>query len=266
MITKTSGGHRLATAIRAANEQGHAALIAFLTGGYPDRERFIANLAAITQEADIVEIGVPFSDPVADGPTIQNSSRTALAGGVSLSWILQQTAARDWDAPLVIMSYLNPILAMGFASFAERAAASHIDGVIIPDLPLEECAPLQEALAARDIALIQLVTPVTPDSRLAPVCEQSDGFVYAVTSTGVTGGNAGASLAQIGQGLDRIRAVTRLPVCTGFGLRSADDVAALSRHADGVIVGSALIEAIGDGRDAAGFLRDLRPRNSKIPA
>ncbi len=217
---------RLTAAIRAANGNDRPALVPFVTAGYPDPAEFIGTLAAISEVGDVVEIGIPFSDPMADGMTIQRSSFVALQKGVSLQWIFEQldSAGGSIDAPLVMMSYLNPLLAFGYDKLAERAIETGVCGFIVPDLPFEESDELRVALEAKGVGLIQLVTPATPDDRLAMLCAASKGFVYAVTITGTTGGNAGLpdSLADY---LDKVSGMSDLPVCAGFGIRKPDDVA-----------------------------------------
>lgn len=247
---------RIEAAIRRAAEAGRPAIAAFVTGGFPDLDAFPALLQSTRSEADLVEVGVPFSDPMADGLTIQRSSRTALERGATLPWILETAGRTTGDAPILLMSYLNPILAYGFERLAADAASRGIDGLIVPDLPLEESGDLRQVCDRHQVALVQLVTPATPADRLERVCAASRGFVYAVTLKGTTGGAADLSVA--GDYLDRVRATSALPVLAGFGVRTAEDVRSLARHADGVIVGSALIEAIERGTDPAAFLRELR--------
>ena len=246
----------ITAALRAADG---GALIPFLTAGYPRTDNFIDTLAALTRVADVVEVGVPFSDPMADGMTIQRSSHAAIANGVSLRWILEQlTANRDRiEAPIVLMSYLNPMLAFGLEPLARDAADAGVGGFIVPDLPYEESAAVRAALEAEGLGLIQLVTPATPADRLETLCGASRGFVYAVTITGITGGDAGLP-AELADYLARVKAVSALPVCAGFGIRSAGDVATISRIADGAIVGSALVEVLESDGDAAGFIAGLR--------
>ncbi|MGD9597938.1 MAG: tryptophan synthase subunit alpha [Steroidobacteraceae bacterium] len=250
---------RIEAAIRAAGTRGGPALVAFLTAGYPRRERFRADLAAVAGAADVVEIGVPFTDPMADGVTIQRSSRAALAQGVTLRWILGELAAMPpVAAPLLLMSYLNPLHAFGYAELAAAAEQARVAGFIVPDLPFDEGGALRESLEARGIALVQMATPVTTPGRLAQVCAASRGFVYAVTMTGTTGRRVAVPDDAIAY-LDRVRAATSVPVCAGFGIRSAEQVARLAGHVDGVIVGSALVEVLERGEDPAAWLRALRP-------
>jgi tryptophan synthase alpha chain len=229
-MTSTSDskpGASIAAAIRAARAGGAPALVAYLTAGYPSPERFAEHVHALARAAQAVEIGVPFSDPMADGITIQRSSQAALARGVTLRWILRELRAMGpINAPVLLMSYLNPLLAFGFDELPEALAQAGVAGLIVPDLPLDECKPLHDALGPKRIALVQMVTPVTRASRLEELCRESEGFVYAVTMTGTTGKSA-AIPAEVLRYLDRVRALAAAPVCAGFGIRSAAQVAAL---------------------------------------
>ena len=250
---------KLSAAIRAANDAGRTALVPFITAGYPEPKTFVATLKQVASVGDVVELGIPFSDPMADGMTIQRSSFEALRKGVSLKWIFEQldSAKGEIDTPLVMMSYLNPLLAFGYDKLAERALASGVCGFIVPDLPFEESNDLRTALEAKGIGLIQLVTPATPDARLKTLCDASRGFVYAVTITGITGGESGFP-ANLADYLDKVASIASIPVCAGFGIREAADVAAVGKHAAGAIVGSALVEVLEKGGDAAQFLTALR--------
>jgi tryptophan synthase alpha chain len=249
---------RITRAIRAASAGGEPAVVAYLTAGFPKRERFAAHLLALAGAAAVVEIGVPFTDPMADGVTIQRASLAALAQGVTLRWILDEVAAlRGIETPLLLMSYLNPLLALGCAELAERAAHAGVAGFIVPDLPLDESSELRAALAGRGIALVQMVTPVTEPKRLAALCAGSQGFVYAVTMTGTTGRNVAVPDDVIAY-LERVRASSALPVCAGFGIRTRAQVERLRGHVDGVVVGSALVEVLERGEDPARWLQELR--------
>jgi len=248
---------KISAAIRQA--PGGTAIVAFVTAGFPSRDSFRQHLAEVGNEADVVEIGVPFTDPMADGMTIQRSSREALRQGVSLRWLLDELGAMTRPkAPLVLMSYLNPLLAFGLESLAERSARAGVCGFIVPDLPFDESEELRAALAPHGVALIQMVTPVTTPERRARLCAATQGFVYAVTMTGVTGRTASVP-AEVQSYLDAVRADSKLPVCAGFGIRSQAQVEQLRAHVAGVIVGSALVEVMENGQDAAQFLRSLRP-------
>ena len=250
---------RIGAALTAANDAGRPALVPFITAGYPEPTDFISTLKAIAEVGDVVELGIPFSDPMADGMTIQRSSFEALKKGVSLKWIFDQldSAKDEISAPLVMMSYLNPLLAFGYDALADRALAAGVCGFIVPDLPFEESAEIRETLEAKGLGLIQLVTPATPDERLQTLCDASRGFVYAVTITGITGGGT-ALPADLTDYLDKVSAMSDLPVCAGFGIRDAKDVAAVGKHAAGAIVGSALVEVLERGDDPREYLGSLR--------
>jgi tryptophan synthase alpha chain len=251
-------GEAISIAIRRAHGKGNPALVAYLTAGYPSMAHFTEHLRAIASAADVVEIGVPFTDPMADGVTIQRSSQAALSQGVSLRWILTELAQMPRvAAPLLLMSYLNPLLAYGIDRLPQAAAKAGVSGFIVPDMPVDESDLLQEALSRHGIALVQMVTPVTTPERLDQVVSASTGFVYAVTMTGVTGKNV-AVPAEVMQYLDRVRAASAVPVCAGFGIRSREQVQALRDHVDGVIIGSALVEVLERGGDPARWLAALR--------
>ena len=250
----------VAQAIRQPRHAGSPALVAFLTGGFPDLDTFVEHAVAVSQVADVLEIGVPFRDPMADGVTIQRASHTALDRGASLARILERLRSRrgELGCPLLLMSYLNPLLARGLERLHDEAQDCGIHGYIVPDLCLEESE--QQVARCREVGLafVQLAAPATPDARLARLCEASSGFVYAVTRNGTTGGTEAPV-----DPLPHLRRVKQhagaLPVCAGFGISSADDIAELHGVVDGAIVGSALIRAIEAGQDPAAFVRALRP-------
>ncbi|MEJ2513793.1 MAG: tryptophan synthase subunit alpha [Gammaproteobacteria bacterium] len=251
---------RISRAIAAAGQEGRTAMVAFITAGYPHKAEFREVLADVARTADVVEVGVPFTDPMADGLTIQRASKEAIAQGVTLSWILDEIGAMDPPpaAPVVLMSYLNPLLAMGYDTLAGRAAAAGVAGFIVPDLPLDESEELDRALAAKGLALVQLVSPVTAPGRLAAAARASRGFLYAVNVTGITGGAVRGS-GQLTEYLGRCVEAAEVPVCAGFGIRSPEQVAELGRVVPGVIVGSALVEALERGEKGSAFLESLRP-------
>ncbi len=249
---------RINDAISATTRDGRTALVPFITAGYPDPDAFIETLRAVAGAGDVVELGVPFSDPMADGMTIQRSSFTAIENGVTLKWIFDQLAsAEEIDAPLVMMSYLNPLLAFGYEKLAKRARETGVCAFIVPDLPYEESHEISDALGAEGVGLIQLVTPATPDDRLKTLADASRGFLYAVTITGITGGGTGLP-DDLADYLDKVSSVSALPVCAGFGIRSATDVTNVGKHAAGAIVGSALVEVLERGEDPSTFLNSLR--------
>lgn len=253
------GAIAISDAISRVAPTGKPALVAFLTAGFPTKQNFLSDLRRIASVADVVEIGVPFTDPLADGLTIQRSSHQALINGVSLEWILttlQANTSRP-QAPLLLMSYLNPLLAYGLNRLPTAMREAGVSGVIVPDLPLEESAELTQALNQEGLAVVQLVSPVTPKARLAKVVGASQGFVYAVTLTGTTGKQA-ANPAELSEYLRTVRAHATVPVCAGFGIREASQVSALTGQVDGVIVGSALVDVLEKGADPVEFLRALK--------
>jgi tryptophan synthase alpha chain len=248
----------LRTGAGSVGNAGEPALVAFLTAGFPRREQFRQQLAAVAAGADVVEIGVPFSDPMADGMTIQRSSREALSQGVTLQWILDElTAMTRVNKPLLLMSYLNPLLNYGYQRLAAAAVAAGVCGFIVPDLPLDESAALRAALDIHGLALVQMVTPVTPPERLARLCAASQGFVYAVTMTGTTGKSVAVPAGVIDY-LERVRAASQVPVCAGFGIRTREQVVRLRGHVDGVVIGSALVEVLERGDSPQDWLATLR--------
>jgi tryptophan synthase alpha chain len=255
----TAPSDAISTAIQAAVAKGRPALVGYLTAGFPTRRQFKDNLAAVAGACDVVEIGVPFSDPMADGATVQRASFAAIADGVTLPWILEQLKSIQprHQAPILLMSYLNPLLAYGLNNLPKHAAAAGVAGFIVPDLPFEESGDLAQALTAEGMALVQMVTPVTPPERLAMLCREAKGFVYAVTMTGTTGKSAEVP-AHVLDYMDQVKRCSRVPVCAGFGIRSAEQVARFASHVDGVVVGSALVETLERGEDVGAFLRSLR--------
>jgi len=252
----------ISTAINAAVAGGRPALVGFLTAGFPSRRQFKENLATVAGGCDVVEIGVPFTDPMADGATVQRASFAALADGVTLPWILEELIEPRPSVPVLLMSYLNPLLAFGMQQLPRAAALAGVAGFIVPDLPFEESGDLHSALDAEGLALVQMVTPVTPPERLAMLCREAKGFVYAVTMTGTTGKSADGKFADVPievlDYMDRVKRLSNVPVCAGFGIRSARQVARFAAHVDGVVVGSALVEALEKGEDVSAFLKSLR--------
>ena len=257
-MTMDPGAERIEDALRAANRSGRSAVVGFLTGGFPSREEFPEIFRSLSAQADVMEVGVPFTDPMADGVTIQRASERALADGTTLAWIIQAVAGLEPRCPVVAMSYLNPVLQYGYDRFARDAKAAGIDGLIVPDLPLEEAGPVKDALEAEGLALIQLVTPATPPDRMQRLCDASRGFVYAVTRMGVTGRGEAVQAESVADYLGRVCECSSLPVLAGFGVRTAEDVRVLAPHADGVIVGSAVIDSLERGEDPAQLLWALK--------
>ena len=249
----------ISAAIKSATASGRPAVVGFLTAGFPEKARFREHLSAVAAGVDVVEIGVPFTDPMADGATIQRASYAALVAGVTLRWILEELRALTPKpkTPLLLMSYLNPLLAYGLGRLPRDAASAGVAGFIVPDLPFEESAELRAALGREGLALVQMVTPVTPVERLKLLCEASEGFVYAVTMTGTTGKSV-AVPDEVLAYLDRVRSVSPTPVCAGFGIRGREQVVRLKGHVDGVVVGSALVEVLERGEDATAWCQQLK--------
>jgi tryptophan synthase alpha chain len=261
-MNPTTGPDRLANSIRAAATAGPA-LIPYITAGFPTRSGFAGLLEELAPHAAAIEVGVPFTDPMADGVTIQRASRIALEQGVTLPWILDEIASARVQIPIVLMGYLNPFLSFGMDRLAGTCGSAGVDGLIIPDLPLEESPPIRAALRSCGVGLVQLVSPVTPPPRASAIAAATDGYLYAVTVTGVTGGGAapagtpGGDHREMLAYLDRLRAISPAPVCAGFGIRTRQQVQMLAGHADGVIVGSALIELLARGESPRAFLKSL---------
>ena len=246
---------------------GTPALAPFLTVGFPDLETSTRiGAAALEAGADMLELGVPFSDPLAEGPTIQRSSFHALRQGVNFDaclLALQQIRQQDLDAPLLLMGYYNPLLKYGLESAATAAADAGCDGLIVADLPTEESSPLSELCNRRGLYLIPMLAPTSTDQRIAQACERAGGFIYCVSVAGVTG--VRASIHSRVRGLvARIRRHTDLPVLVGFGISRPEHVAEVGGFADGAVVGSALIDTIesaAEGRavhDVAAFVSGLK--------
>lgn len=233
------------------------AICAYVTAGYPTLEEFPAVLESVATAADVIEVGVPFTDPMADGLTIQQSSRVALDNGVTLEWIFDSLRSLDLSVPHLLMGYYNPFLAFGLERLGQVMSQTKTSGLIIPDLPHEEDSFVREVLDPSGLAIVQLVTPSTSKDRMQRLARVGAGFVYAVTTTGVTGGEVDLPADTL-EYLDRVHSVSTLPVLAGFGVRNRDQVAALAPHVDGVVVGSALIEAIDRGEDPGDFLKGLR--------
>ena len=237
----------LAATTFAVRASGRKALVAFLTAGYPDQTTFEDLVkASVDAGCDIIEVGIPFSDPIADGPIIQAASTAALAHGVTLRSTLRQVARLSSRCPLVAMSYINPILRMGVDAFADAARESGVSGLILPDVSFEESDAFRPALTARGLAYIDLVAPTSDDARLRAIACASSGFVYLVSVTGVTGVR-NALPAGVTELAGRVRTATETPVYVGFGVSTPELAAELAPCADGVIIGSRLIQLAGDG-------------------
>lgn len=244
---------------------GRKALVPFVTAGDPALDATVPVMHALVDAgADVIELGVPFSDPMADGPTIQRSSERALARGVGIEYVMRcvrEFRARDAETPVVLMGYLNPVEIRGPAAFARLAADAGVDGILLVDLPPEEAADFRDAFEAAGVALILLASPTSSGARIARLQQLARGYLYYVSFAGVTGADrldAGAA----GERLRSIRAGTDVPVVAGFGIKDAASAAAMAVDADGVVVGSALVAALSEAPDPAaaarGFLAPLR--------
>ena len=251
-----TGSKYIEERIKAPKASGPA-LIPFITAGYPNAEDFKQTLFEISKKADVIEIGVPFSDPMADGVTIQRSSHMAIENGVTLKWIFNQLKEINLDTPIVLMSYLNPLYVFGMEELTKASLESGVDGFIVPDLPIEESKELNDRLSEAGLALIQLVTPATPKDRIEMITNQSSGFIYAVTIKGGTGGENALS-ADVTDYLKQVQEIAKIPVCAGFGIREKSDVEMLANHVDGIIVGSAIVETIEQGNSPTEFLDKLK--------
>jgi len=245
---------RLAERFDALRARGEKALVPFVTAGDPDLATTEALVPVLAQAgADAIELGVPFSDPIAEGPTIQRASERALRSGATLRRILQlvKTLRPHVEVPLVLMGYANPFLHMGETNFAQAAAAVGVDGVIVPDLPPEEGASFYDAVEAAGIAPVLLAAPTTTPERLAMIARRSRGFLYYVALTGVTGARAEVA-RDLEAGVCRARELGEIPVCVGFGVSTPEQVAEIGGYADGVVVGSALVDRIAAEPDLEG--------------
>jgi tryptophan synthase alpha chain len=237
---------RIGPCFERLRARGERALVPFVTAGDPDLGTTEALVLAMADAgADLIELGVPFSDPIAEGPTIQRASERALARGTSLRRVLElvkRLRART-EVPLLLMGYANPFYAMGARGCAEAAAAAGVDGIIVPDLPPEEGADLYAAAADAGVDAVLLAAPTTTDARLRLLAERTRGFLYYVSLTGVTGARA-ALAADLAAAVARVKALSDVPVCVGFGVSTPDHAREIARFADGVVVGSAIVERI----------------------
>ena len=266
---------RIASRFRALAQQGRTALIPFITAGDPAPALTVPLMHTLVEAgADILELGVPFSDPMADGPVIQQASERALKHGIRLDQVLDMVRAfrqQDADTPVVLMGYLNPVEAMGYEAFARAAAAAGVDGVLTVDAPPEEAQDLVRALRGHELDPIFLLAPTTTPARMTRICEAASGFVYYVSLRGVTGASH-MELREVADKLEVIRSKTDLPVGVGFGIDSPETAAAVARFADAVVVGSALVKRVAAlaaepeaiNGEAAAFIASLRASIDKV--
>ncbi len=257
------------------HKQGRTALIPFITAGDPDPKHTVPLMHAMVEAgADIIELGVPFSDPMADGPVIQRASERALVHGVSLSDCMQMVRrfrTQDKHTPVVLMGYLNPIEVMGYEPFAEQAQTAGVDGVLIVDAPPEEGGDLLTAIRRHNVDPIYLLAPTSTSDRIRRICETASGFVYYVSVKGVTG-SASLDTDEVATKLDMIRRQTHLPLGVGFGIKDAATAAAVAKSANAVVVGSAIVSRVENNLDnpaaispeISAFLKELRQAMDKV--
>lgn len=245
-----SGVERIRDAFARAQADGRAALMPYLMGGFPDAETTRAVATAYADSgADLIELGVPFSDPLADGPVIHAAATRALAAGATLDSVVDAGRVVADQVPVVAMVYANMVLARGARAFAERLSAAGLAGAIVPDLPPEEASEVRAALDAAGLALIPLVAPTTPASRRARICAEASGFVYVVSDTRTTG-ERDELPAELNELVAAVRADATVPAAVGFGIGTPQQASAVGRIADGVIVGSRLVRAVAEAEDA----------------
>ncbi len=266
--------NRIDRMFAAAREADRTALIPYVTCGHPRLSETVDVLHALADAgADLIELGVPFSDPMADGPVIQKACEAALEQGVTTLDVLDVVSEfrqRNTTTPLILMGYMNPIEKIGVTVFAERCAAAGVDGALVVDLPPEESAPVQEQLKKNDLHQIMLVAPTSTDERVKSICSTASGFVYYVSLKGITGA---ATLAadKVANALRELKSKTDVPVGVGFGIKNADDAVALGREADAVVIGSALVSTLGQAPEgqvaqaAAEFLTPIRTALDSVP-
>lgn len=257
---------KIQLAFEKATQSKKSAFIPFITGGFPDSDCFAGLLKKLDDSgADIIEIGIPFSDPLADGPVIQHSSKLALDMGVSPLSVLEilKTLRDSIKAPLVIMSYWNPIMRFGLEEFAFALKEAGVSGAIIPDLTPEESAAWKQAAKANCIDTIYMVAPTTPDDRVKKIASYSSGFLYLVSMTGVTGASLDLS-EKLSDQINTVKSQTDLPVAVGFGVSTPEQASELSKYADGVIVGSALVKRTLEAKSNADALNSVAQLSSEI--
>ncbi|CCG09298.1 tryptophan synthase subunit alpha [Pararhodospirillum photometricum] len=256
----SSSQDRLAACFARLKAEGRGGLVTYVMAGDPDRESALAVLKGLPGAgADIIELGMPFSDPMADGPAIQAAALRALKGGMTLAGTLETLGAfreTNTETPVVLMGYYNPVFIYGVEAFARDAAQAGADGVILVDVPPEEADEIQPVLRAHGLHLILLATPTSDEARLPTILKNASGFVYQVSIAGITGAQSAqedAVRAMIG----RIRALSDLPVVVGFGVNTPEQAAAFAKMGDAAVVGSAIVRHIAEGRDPLAFVADL---------
>lgn len=243
-----------------AQEQ-RAALVTFMTAGFPDLETSQQVLETLSESgADVIELGMPFSDPVADGPTIQKAGQHAIDGGQTMTKTLEMVRRfrkRDQRTPIILMGYCNPVYHFGIDAFLDQAKAVGVDGLLIVDLPAEHSDMLCQPAAERGLNFIALTTPTTDKARLPTVLESASGFIYYVSVAGVTGGQA-PDLVQVKAKVEALKAVSSMPVAVGFGVRTPEQAREIAQFSDGVVVGSALVELLAQAKTPAEGVEKMR--------
>jgi tryptophan synthase alpha chain len=260
--------NRIQSKFENLKKNNEKALVGFVTAGDPDVETSLQIISAMCENGiDILELGVPFSDPTADGPVIQRSSARALKNKVSLNTVLAmiRKIRKTTDIPVIIFSYYNPILSYRTDRFYPDSFAAGADGALVVDLPPEESDELTSGWSMKDFPLIRLLAPTTPKNRMAQIASNASGFLYLVSKTGVTGSD-GLDTSEINSQMDILRSVTALPVCVGFGISTAEDVSAVATMADGVVIGSAFERLIEENVDQPDLTELIGKRTAEYKA
>jgi tryptophan synthase alpha chain len=249
---------RIHRAFSSANEQGRAAFVGYLPAGYPSQTGFLEHATTLLEFADVLEIGLPYSDPLGDGPTVQKASEVSIRGGMTVRGTFAQAKAlrERTDKPLLIMTYYNPILATGEERFVQEAISAGVDGLILPDLPPDEADTLIPIAKDAGLGLTFLIAPTSTDERIRVVASATTGFIYAVSVTGVTGARSSVPV-DVPAMIARAKKITDAPIAVGFGVADRETAHAIARVADGVVVGSALVTIAGKGESLEGLARQI---------
>jgi tryptophan synthase alpha chain len=251
---------RISRTFRKLKKEGRKALVAYVMAGDPSVKETIRHITDLESAgADVIELGVPFTDPLADGPTIQRAAERALLGGVTLRKVLDivSSVRERVTVPLVLMTYFNPVFRFGIDAFVEKAVRAGTDGIIVPDLIPEEAGSLVDSSRRHGLDTIFLLAPTSTPDRIRKVVKASTGFIYYVSITGITGGMLSLNSA-MKHTLDLIQAGTNKPIVVGFGIATPDEASAVAKLADGIVVGSAIVKRIAENRDVSGFVRSIR--------
>lgn len=258
-VAVVKGAERLHQAFAKASAEGRAAFMPFMTAGYPSYAKFPEVAAELLKHADLMEVGIPYSDPLGDGPTVQRASEQALAGGTSTraSIELIKELRKTHDTPIVIMTYINPIYAVGPEKFMQLAADAGADGLILPDLPPDQDIEIADLAAKYGLAVIFLIAPTSTPERVKLVAEACTGFLYAVSVTGVTGERESSALGEVPAMLALAKQYSKVPIAVGFGVKDAQTAQEVAKVADGVVVGSAFINAVAKGQDVGALAASI---------